>query len=183
MSSAKQKRLIQGNPNILVATPGRLWDFISEGDAPLQDRLDRLEFFVLDEADRMADPARFKELPVILKHIHSPASRKPITESYDVSSIDSFLTSRPDSDTKGTLVSFCGPDLPVIDFWPYYDDYIDQERSFQIFIFSATIDIFRDYLDQQKNSKNHVKTPKKSEPKKLGKCRLDSTQKAHSIPP
>jgi len=46
-----QVKAMRGAPEILVATPGRLLDLIGQGHI----RLDRLEVFVLDEADRMLD--------------------------------------------------------------------------------------------------------------------------------
>ncbi len=62
-----QRRALQGGVDILVATPGRLLDLMSEGTA----RLDRVEVLVLDEADQMLDkgflPAIRKVVPVLPK--------------------------------------------------------------------------------------------------------------------
>ncbi|MCA1808639.1 MAG: DEAD/DEAH box helicase [Kiritimatiellia bacterium] len=46
-----QVRALQRAPEIVVATPGRLLDLIGQGHI----KLDRVEIFVLDEADRMLD--------------------------------------------------------------------------------------------------------------------------------
>jgi ATP-dependent RNA helicase RhlE len=47
----RQKDELKAGTDILVATPGRLLDHLHQGTA----RLDRVEFLVLDEADRMLD--------------------------------------------------------------------------------------------------------------------------------
>jgi len=47
----QQIRAMRGNPDIVVATPGRLLDLMGDGVI----RLDAISFFVLDEADRMLD--------------------------------------------------------------------------------------------------------------------------------
>ncbi len=49
--SRYQRALLRKNPEILIATPGRLLEHIASGAADLSD----LEFLVLDEADRMLD--------------------------------------------------------------------------------------------------------------------------------
>jgi len=46
-----QEEALQRRPDLLVATPGRLLDLMQQGFV----RLDGVEFFVLDEADRMLD--------------------------------------------------------------------------------------------------------------------------------
>lgn len=46
-----QIKALNARPDILIATPGRLLDFHNQGHV----RLDKVEMFVLDEADRMLD--------------------------------------------------------------------------------------------------------------------------------
>ncbi|KAJ3143820.1 RNA-dependent ATPase [Irineochytrium annulatum] len=46
-----QRTALRNGPDIIVATPGRLLDFVDEGECDLSD----VGFFVLDEADRMLD--------------------------------------------------------------------------------------------------------------------------------
>ncbi len=46
-----QERALHAKPDIIIATPGRLLDLMQQGYI----RLDRVESFVLDEADRMLD--------------------------------------------------------------------------------------------------------------------------------
>ncbi|KAG7577534.1 DEAD/DEAH box helicase domain [Arabidopsis thaliana x Arabidopsis arenosa] len=65
MSSAKQERLLKGKPEIVVGTPGRLWELMSAGEKHLVE-LHSLSFFVLDEADRMVESGHFRELQSII---------------------------------------------------------------------------------------------------------------------
>lgn len=52
LSDQKQERLLtKRQPQVVVATLGRLWELISSNEPHLKD-LARLHFLVLDEADR-----------------------------------------------------------------------------------------------------------------------------------
>ena len=71
-AKAKQlKRLNKFNPEIIVATPGRLWEIIDNDEAPILDNLKHLKFLIIDEADRMTQTGHFKELKNIIEHIYS----------------------------------------------------------------------------------------------------------------
>ena len=65
MALAKQQRLLGRKPEIVVATPGRLWSMADDGDAHLSD-LSHLRFLVFDEADRMVEKGHYKELHQIV---------------------------------------------------------------------------------------------------------------------
>ncbi|XP_015887722.3 DEAD-box ATP-dependent RNA helicase 13 [Ziziphus jujuba] len=65
MSTEKQERLLKSRPEIIVGTPGRLWELMSGGDKHLVE-LHSLSFFVLDEADRMIENGHFRELQSIV---------------------------------------------------------------------------------------------------------------------
>ncbi len=65
MSLEKQRRLLDRRPDIIVATPGRLWDWVKQGHAHLAS-LNRLQVLVLDEADRMAGQASNEDLGGLL---------------------------------------------------------------------------------------------------------------------
>lgn len=65
MSLEKQRRLLDRRPDIVVATPGRLWDWVKQGHAHLAS-LNRLQVLVLDEADRMAGQASNEDLGGLL---------------------------------------------------------------------------------------------------------------------
>lgn len=90
MSVDKQKRQLEKGADIIVATPGRLWDLIGEvrivlsfcrdrsagglispKTFPQSDLLVReikgMKFLVIDEADRMIENGHFAELDSIVK--------------------------------------------------------------------------------------------------------------------
>ena len=58
-----QVRALQKGLDILVATPGRLLDLINQGHI----NLGKVEFFVLDEADRMLDMGFIRDIQKVLK--------------------------------------------------------------------------------------------------------------------
>lgn len=62
VGQAKQVRDLDRGVHVLVATPGRLLDLMGQGHV----RLDRLETFVLDEADRMLDMGFLPDLKRII---------------------------------------------------------------------------------------------------------------------
>jgi ATP-dependent RNA helicase RhlE len=65
-----QERALRGGVDVVVATPGRLLDHISQGSA----RFDGLEILVLDEADRMLDMGFLPDVRRILSRL--PARRQ-----------------------------------------------------------------------------------------------------------
>ncbi|KZT25757.1 DEAD-domain-containing protein [Neolentinus lepideus HHB14362 ss-1] len=66
MSSQKQRRILDRGVDVLVGTPGRLWDILQEDDT-LAREIKNLRFLVLDEADRMVQAGHFAELDHILR--------------------------------------------------------------------------------------------------------------------
>ncbi|KAL6771203.1 hypothetical protein ACKKBF_B34340 [Auxenochlorella protothecoides x Auxenochlorella symbiontica] len=68
ISSQKQERLLAHAPEVVVATPGRLWDQMQSGAAHLTD-FSRLAFLVIDEADRMVQQGHYSELGEILGRV------------------------------------------------------------------------------------------------------------------
>lgn len=66
----QQEQNLKKGVDILIATPGRLLDFINQGIIKLQ----HLQIFVLDEADRMLDMGFVHDVKRVLKHL--PAKRQ-----------------------------------------------------------------------------------------------------------
>ncbi|MGB5867780.1 MAG: DEAD/DEAH box helicase, partial [Arcobacteraceae bacterium] len=62
-----QKAKLKNGVDILVATPGRLLDLVGQGDLDLSS----VEFFVLDEADRMLDMGFIHDIKKVLKMLPS----------------------------------------------------------------------------------------------------------------
>jgi ATP-dependent RNA helicase RhlE len=65
VSQVSQVRALKRGAHILVATPGRLLDLMNQGHI----KLDRLEVFVLDEADRMLDMGFLPDLKRIISEL------------------------------------------------------------------------------------------------------------------
>ncbi|KAJ0044210.1 hypothetical protein NL108_010627, partial [Boleophthalmus pectinirostris] len=70
MSQHKQRRLLKRRPEIVIGTPGRLWDLIKEREPHLQN-LRQLRCLVIDEADRMVERGHFAELESLLEMLHT----------------------------------------------------------------------------------------------------------------
>ena len=60
-----QKEKLAEGVDVLIATPGRLFDLVSQGDV----ELDKLEILVLDEADHMLDLGFIKDIQDLMRHI------------------------------------------------------------------------------------------------------------------
>ncbi|KAJ2915512.1 hypothetical protein MD484_g4910, partial [Candolleomyces efflorescens] len=77
MSAQKQRRVLDRGLDIIVATPGRLWDIMQDDDN-LALEVRNLKFLVLDEADRMIEAGHFAELENILRLTLREASEEQI---------------------------------------------------------------------------------------------------------
>ncbi|KAL9119068.1 MAG: hypothetical protein Q9187_004377 [Circinaria calcarea] len=67
LSLQKQQRLLS-NADIIVGTPGRLWETISTGQSLLT-WLRQIKYLVVDEADRLLSEGHFKEVEEILNSL------------------------------------------------------------------------------------------------------------------
>lgn len=68
LSILKQQRLLQ-TADIVIGTPGRLWEVISGGHGVLK-WLRQIQFLVIDEADRLLSQGHFKEVEEIINVLH-----------------------------------------------------------------------------------------------------------------
>lgn len=69
ISQMKQERLLKQEPEIIVATPGRLMMMIDEGNEYLN-KIGQIKYLVIDEADRMIEKGHFGEVEKLLKIIN-----------------------------------------------------------------------------------------------------------------
>jgi ATP-dependent RNA helicase DDX24/MAK5 len=65
LSQAKQERVLNSNPHIVIGTPGRIWELIQNGNEHLQ-KVGQIKYLVIDETDRMIERGHFAELEQIL---------------------------------------------------------------------------------------------------------------------
>jgi ATP-dependent RNA helicase RhlE len=72
VKQAAQTNALRGGTDILVATPGRLLDLISQGYITLKD----VKYFVLDEADQMLDMGFVHDIKKIISKL--PAKRQSL---------------------------------------------------------------------------------------------------------
>ncbi|MFA6472026.1 MAG: DEAD/DEAH box helicase [Candidatus Latescibacterota bacterium] len=91
--AASQIKALQRNPDILVATPGRLLDLYSQGYI----RLGHVEILVLDEADRMLDMGFVTDVRKIVSQL--PATRQTLffsaTLSWEIANLASDMLRDP----------------------------------------------------------------------------------------
>ncbi|KAK3148568.1 hypothetical protein QOZ80_3BG0296650 [Eleusine coracana subsp. coracana] len=89
LSVEKQERILKKKPEIVVGTPGRLWELMSMNNQHLVE-LHSLSFFVLDEADRMIERGHFHELQSIIEML-------PLTNGSDMHSLKHGLSTSKQS--------------------------------------------------------------------------------------
>jgi ATP-dependent RNA helicase RhlE len=93
VSQRNQERELRKGVDILVATPGRLLDLMDQGFV----RLDKIDYFVLDEADRMLDMGFINDIKRILKKV--PAIRQTLffsaTAAKEIMSLANSLLKNP----------------------------------------------------------------------------------------
>ncbi|KAI4469365.1 rna helicase [Holotrichia oblita] len=71
----KQLRLLSKGPEIVVATPGRLWELIEENNEHLT-QINDIKYLAIDETDRMLEKGHFQELQKILEMVNDDSNNK-----------------------------------------------------------------------------------------------------------
>ncbi|KAJ8947885.1 hypothetical protein NQ318_010031 [Aromia moschata] len=75
MAAVKQERLLAQGPEVVVATPGRLWELIQQGNPHLS-QIEDIRFLAIDETDRMLEKGHFQELHDLLEKINLDKTKK-----------------------------------------------------------------------------------------------------------
>lgn len=93
VSQTPQVEAIRQGVDILIATPGRLWDLMGQNIVSLQ----QISCFILDEADRMLDMGFFPDVKRIIKYL--PRKRQTLlfsaTIPEEIANLASSLLHRP----------------------------------------------------------------------------------------
>jgi ATP-dependent RNA helicase DDX24/MAK5 len=86
----KQERLLKFRPEVVVGTPGRLHELMSDGEIHLVEQ-HSLSFFVLDEADCLLEKRHFSELRSIIDRLPvSSGSVKSSEDAQNCATVSSF---------------------------------------------------------------------------------------------
>lgn len=81
MAAVKQERILSKCPEIVVATPGRLWELLNEGNAHLN-KLENINFLVVDETDRMIEKGHFEEVAHIIDRLNADSEKKAQRQNF-----------------------------------------------------------------------------------------------------
>ncbi|EEY59592.1 DEAD/DEAH box RNA helicase, putative [Phytophthora infestans T30-4] len=100
MAVQKQKRILTYRPEIVIGTPGRLWDIIETNHEHMQDLATSLRFLVVDEADRMLQPGSYSELEKIFEVLRrkNKSAASELTNLSDSEEEESDEADNEDSD-------------------------------------------------------------------------------------
>ncbi|XP_054154139.1 ATP-dependent RNA helicase DDX24-like [Oppia nitens] len=103
MSVQKQERILKKlRPDIIVATPGRLWELMEDesSDHLTSRTICDIKYLVIDEADRMAEKGHFKDLVKLLNLIKQNLIEKQIFIFSATLTLTYSLPKRLDMKTK-----------------------------------------------------------------------------------
>uniref|UniRef100_A0A8B9K3A1 ATP-dependent RNA helicase n=1 Tax=Astyanax mexicanus TaxID=7994 RepID=A0A8B9K3A1_ASTMX len=93
MAPQKQDRVLKRRPEIVIATPGRLWEMIQDRHPHLRN-LRQLRCLVIDEADRMVEKGHFAELEKLLEML-STSQFNPKRQTFVFSATLTMVHSLP----------------------------------------------------------------------------------------
>ena len=108
LSKEKQLRLVSKIPNVVIATPGRLWDLIQTEPTSSLRMLAGIKFLVLDEVDRIVELGQFEELGKVLNFIYKEA----INEQSILSTMSNSVN--PQENQEDEVIQFNGQAVRVI---------------------------------------------------------------------
>ncbi|CAF4858777.1 unnamed protein product [Pieris macdunnoughi] len=103
MAAVKQERVLKASPEVVVATPGRLWELVNQGEPHLQ-QLPSVKFLAIDETDRMIERGHFDELEPLLERLNLEESYKNARQNFVFSATLTMVHDLP-SHMKGKKVT------------------------------------------------------------------------------
>ncbi|EDW09941.1 ATP-dependent RNA helicase DDX24 [Drosophila mojavensis] len=102
LSVAKQERVLRQCPEIVVATPGRLWELYAQGNSHLS-KIENVSFLCIDETDRMVEKGHFEELRSLLKVLNADEERKKLRQNFVFSATLTLVHDLPEHMQKRNL--------------------------------------------------------------------------------
>jgi ATP-dependent RNA helicase DDX24/MAK5 len=84
LSIQKQIRILEKRPSVIVGTPGRLWEVLNSSelkDLHLDVTMKKIQFLVLDEADRLLQDGHFSEIEKILEFMNGGEDKQTLVFS------------------------------------------------------------------------------------------------------
>lgn len=94
VAAQKQERLLRRGPDIVVGTPGRLWELIQQGNEHLS-QTSSVKYLAIDETDRMVEQGHFQELKQLLELINSNETAKQHRQTFVFSATLTMVHSAP----------------------------------------------------------------------------------------
>lgn len=99
MAIQKQTRMLTYSPEIVIGTPGRLWDMIDHNHAHFKDLSSTLRFLVIDEADRMLQKGSYPEVEKIFDALRS-SPKNAASELVDMSDDEESAAEEEEEDNE-----------------------------------------------------------------------------------
>jgi len=93
LAPQKQERLLASKPEIVIATPGRLWELVQGNDYLAN--LNKVRFLAIDETDRMVEHGHFQELTGILGVLNQESSSRTTARQNFIFSATLSFTHEP----------------------------------------------------------------------------------------
>ena len=87
-------RLLSRRPSVIVATPGRLWDLVQEGNPHLTN-MSSVKYLAIDETDRMVEKGHFEELQKLLELMNSSETKHRHRQTFIMSATLSLVHKTP----------------------------------------------------------------------------------------
>jgi len=95
LSVVKQRRVLKQFPEIVIATPGRLWELVEEGEEHLQ-KISEIPYFVVDETDRMVEKGHFEEMQKLLTLLNDEEENAKNRQNFIFSATLTMVHDLPD---------------------------------------------------------------------------------------